>query len=405
MSHDSGNLLKNITVLGATGSIGGSTLDVVSQHLDKYKIFALSAFTRIQELALLCQRFRPVFAVVADTKSANQLHRLLNHDGMSPTEILIGVEGLKTVAAHQDVHIVVAAIVGAAGLKPTLSAVQAGKRVLLANKEALVMSGSLFMEAARQAKADLLPIDSEHNAIFQCLSIQNKIAGSLEEIGVNRLLLTASGGPFREWSIQKLATVTPEQACRHPNWSMGQKISVDSASMMNKGLELIEACWLFDVPPSKIDIVVHPQSVIHSMVEYIDGSILAQLGYPDMRTPIAHALAWPNRINSGVPKLDFGKMAQFSFEQPDVIRFPCLRLAREVAEQGGTAPTVLNAANEVAVSAFLEGTLPFDKIANVVSDALDTLAIEEATSLDAILDVDRRARERARFYLDIKGAC
>lgn len=320
-----------VTVLGATGSIGLSTLDVLARHAERYEVFALTAFSRVDELADLCRRHRPRLAVVADARAAASLQQRLRDAGLN-TEVLYGEQALCEVASAAEVDVVMAAIVGAAGLRPTLAAVQAGKRVLLANKEALVMSGALFMQAVRRYAATLLPIDSEHNAIFQCLPERT---GSLEQLGVRRILLTASGGPFREFTLEQMASVTPAQACAHPNWSMGQKISVDSASMMNKGLELIEACWLFDVPPARVEVVVHPQSVIHSMVDYLDGSVLAQLGNPDMRTPIAHALAWPERIDAGVSALDLFRIARLDFQAPDEQRFPCLRLARQAAEQGG----------------------------------------------------------------------
>lgn len=387
-----------VTVLGATGSIGASTLDVISQHPERYKVFALTAHSKVAELAHLCAVHTPLFAVVADEITAQQLRSLLSSAHIT-TQVLSGVDGLTFVASAADVDIVVAAIVGAAGLVPTLAAVRAGKRILLANKEALVMSGALFMQAAQLSGAELLPIDSEHNAIFQCLPVYKKDSGLLEA-GVKRLLLTASGGPFREWSLEQLATVTPEQACRHPNWSMGRKISVDSASMMNKGLELIEACWLFGVSPSHIDVVVHPQSVVHSLVEYIDGSVLAQLGNPDMRTPIAHALAWPERIISGVSSLNLFTVARLDFQAPDSERFPCLRLAREAADTGGTAPAILNAANEVAVDAFLNGVLRFDQIPVVIAETLSCISTCSADDLQIVLNADQQAREIASAYIN-----
>ncbi|HAR04404.1 MAG TPA: 1-deoxy-D-xylulose-5-phosphate reductoisomerase, partial [Pseudomonas sp.] len=310
-----------ITILGATGSIGLSTLDVVARHPDRYDVFALTGFSRLAELRALCLKHRPRYAVVSDQAQARILQDQLHADGVS-TRVLDGEGGLSEVAAHPEVDVVMAAIVGAAGLKPTLAAVQAGKRVLLANKEALVMSGALFMQALRDSGAVLLPIDSEHNAIFQCLPTD--YSQGLGTVGVRRILLTASGGPFREMAPDLLSDVTPEQACAHPNWSMGRKISVDSASMMNKGLELIEACWLFDARPHQVEVVIHPQSVIHSMVDYVDGSVLAQLGNPDMRTPIAHALAWPERIESGVSALDLLRVGRLDFQAPDDRSFPCL---------------------------------------------------------------------------------
>lgn len=384
-----------VTVLGATGSIGLSTLDVLARHAERYEVFALTAFSRVDELADLCRRHRPRLAVVADARAAASLQQRLRDAGLN-TEVLYGEQALCEVASAAEVDVVMAAIVGAAGLRPTLAAVQAGKRVLLANKEALVMSGALFMQAVRRHAATLLPIDSEHNAIFQCLPER---AGSLEQLGVRRILLTASGGPFREFTLEQMASVTPAQACAHPNWSMGQKISVDSASMMNKGLELIEACWLFDVPPARVEVVVHPQSVIHSMVDYLDGSVLAQLGNPDMRTPIAHALAWPERIDAGVSALDLFRIARLDFQAPDEQRFPCLRLARQAAEQGGTAPALLNAANEVAVAAFLAGRIGFTAIAALIEEVLQREPVAAANDLQQVFAADARARELAGAWL------
>ena len=384
-----------VTVLGATGSIGLSTLDVLARHAERYEVFALTAFSRVDELAGLCLRHRPRLAVVADVRAAASLQQRLRDAGLN-TEVLYGEQALCEVASAAEVDVVMAAIVGAAGLRPTLAAVQAGKRVLLANKEALVMSGALFMQAVRRHAATLLPIDSEHNAIFQCLPER---AGSLEQLGVRRILLTASGGPFREFTLEQMASVTPAQACAHPNWSMGQKISVDSASMMNKGLELIEACWLFDVPPARVEVVVHPQSVIHSMVDYLDGSVLAQLGNPDMRTPIAHALAWPERIDAGVSALDLFRIARLDFQAPDEQRFPCLRLARQAAEQGGTAPALLNAANEVAVAAFLAGRIGFTAIAALIEEVLQREPVAAADDLQQVFAADARARELAGAWL------
>ncbi|WP_374288153.1 1-deoxy-D-xylulose-5-phosphate reductoisomerase [Pseudomonas fluvialis] len=384
-----------VTVLGATGSIGLSTLDVLARHAERYEVFALTAFSRVDELADLCRRHRPRLAVVADARAAASLQQRLRDAGLN-TEVLYGEQALCEVASAAEVDVVMAAIVGAAGLRPTLAAVQAGKRVLLANKEALVMSGALFMQAVRRHAATLLPIDSEHNAIFQCLPERT---GSLEQLGVRRILLTASGGPFREFTLEQMASVTPAQACAHPNWSMGQKISVDSASMMNKGLELIEACWLFDVPPARVEVVVHPQSVIHSMVDYLDGSVLAQLGNPDMRTPIAHALAWPERIDAGVSALDLFRIARLDFQAPDEQRFPCLRLARQAAEQGGTAPALLNAANEVAVAAFLAGRIGFTAIAALIEEVLQREPVAAADDLQQVFAADARARELAGAWL------
>ena len=385
-----------VTVLGATGSIGMSTLDVIVQHPERYQVFAVTAFTRIAELRELCNRHRPRYAVVADSDNARLLQGQLDGDDV-PTRVLVGEGGLSEVAAHPEVDVVMAAIVGAAGLRPTLAAVQASKRVLLANKEALVMSGALFMQALRESKAVLLPIDSEHNAIFQCLP--PNYSQGIGSVGVRRILLTASGGPFREMPVEQLASVTADQACAHPNWSMGRKISVDSASMMNKGLELIEACWLFDARPDQVEVVIHPQSVIHSMVDYVDGSVLAQLGNPDMRTPIAHALAWPERIDSGVSALDLLQIGRLDFEAPDEQRFPCLRIARLAAQDGGTAPAMLNAANEVAVDAFLNGRIRFTEIASIIEQVLDRQASSPARCLGDVLAADRQARTLASRWL------
>ena len=388
---------QQITVLGATGSIGLSTLDVIARHPERYQAFALTGFSRVAELEQLCVRHRPQFAVVADEAGAGRLQAALNAAGL-PTRVLVGEDALCEVASHPQVDAVMAAIVGAAGLKPTLAAVQAGKKVLLANKEALVMSGALFMQAVREHGAQLLPIDSEHNAIFQCLP--GDYASGLARVGVRRILLTASGGPFRETPLAALEQVTPEQACAHPNWSMGRKISVDSASMMNKGLELIEACWLFDARPQQVEVLVHPQSVIHSLVDYMDGSVLAQLGNPDMRTPIAHALAWPERIDSGVRPLDLFKVARLDFQPPDERRFPCLRLARQVAEEGRSAPAMLNAANEVAVAAFLEGRIRFTDIALLIGEVLNREPVQAVEALADVMAADRRARAAAGRWLD-----
>ncbi|MEZ3185346.1 1-deoxy-D-xylulose-5-phosphate reductoisomerase [Pseudomonas sp. LM13] len=389
-----------VTVLGATGSIGLSTLDVIARHPDRYAVFALTGFSRLAELRALCLVHRPRFAVAADEIQAGVLQQQLREDGLT-TQVMSGEGGLSEVAAHPETDVVMAAIVGAAGLKPTLAAVQSGKRVLLANKEALVMSGALFMRALRDSGAVLLPIDSEHNAIFQCLP--STYSQGLGSVGVRRILLTASGGPFREFAPERLIDVTPEQACAHPNWSMGRKISVDSASMMNKGLELIEACWLFDAHPNQVEVVIHPQSVIHSMVDYVDGSVLAQLGNPDMRTPIAHALAWPERIESGVSALDLLQIGRLDFQAPDDSRFPCLQLARQSAENGGTAPAMLNAANEVAVEAFLNRRIRFTEIASIIDDVLNREAPVAVGCLEDVLAADRCARERAGQWLDRNG--
>ncbi|RMQ39990.1 1-deoxy-D-xylulose 5-phosphate reductoisomerase [Pseudomonas cichorii] len=391
---------QQITILGATGSIGLSTLDVIARHPALYQVFALTGFSRLKELLALCVRHTPRFAVVPTQDVARKLQDDLAAAGLD-TRVLVGEGGLCEVAAHPQVDAVMAAIVGAAGLRPTLAAVEAGKKVLLANKEALVMSGALFMQAVRQSGAVLLPIDSEHNAIFQCLP--GDFSRGLSAVGVRRILLTASGGPFRRTPLAQLHDVTPEQACAHPVWSMGRKISVDSATMMNKGLELIEACWLFDARPAQVEVVIHPQSVIHSMVDYVDGSVLAQLGNPDMRTPIANALAWPARMDSGVSPLDLFRIGQLDFEEPDEERFPCLRLARQAAEAGGSAPAMLNAANEVAVAAFLDRRIGYLEIAGMIEDVLNlepAVAVEE---LGAVFAADARARVLAGLWLERNG--
>lgn len=380
--------LQKLTILGSTGSIGVSTLDVVARHPERFQVFALTAATKVEALAAQCRLFKPRYAVLASKAAADRLLPLVD----SSIKVLWGEEGLAQVAAHDEVDTVMAAIVGAAGLLPTLSAARAGKKVLLANKEALVMAGQLFMDVVAKAKAILLPIDSEHNAIFQCLP--HDYSGR-EAAGVRRLLLSASGGPFRLTPLAALAAMTPDQACAHPNWDMGRKISVDSATMMNKGLELIEASWLFDVAVSDIDIVIHPQSIIHSLVEYRDGSVLAQLGNPDMRTPIAHALAWPERIESGVRSLDLVTIGSLVFEAPDEQRFPVLALARAAAEQKGDVPAALNAANEVAVEAFLNQQIVFTRIAEVVDTVLQRWQRSEPRELAAVQDADSRARQMA----------
>lgn len=381
-----------LTVLGSTGSIGISTLDVVARHPDRYRIVALTANRDVDGLYRQCLQFTPEYAVMADSDAALSLDQRLKDAGLR-INILAGVEGLEHVASMSDTDYVMAAIVGAAGLLPTLAAARAGKRVLLANKEALVVSGALFMQAAEQGGAEILPIDSEHNAVFQCMPPD--FSRGLDQVGVSRILLTASGGPFRTLSLDQLQDVTPDQACAHPNWDMGRKISVDSATMMNKGLEVIEACWLFHTTPDRIKVVLHPQSVIHSMVAYTDGSVLAQLGNPDMRTPIAHALAWPERIKSGVPPLDLFDVARLDFEAPSLERFACLRLAYEAIEAGGTSPAILNAANEMAVDAFLSGKLRFTDIPGVIGSVLDSLPGEHGADLDTLLAIDESARRRA----------
>ncbi|PXX89140.1 1-deoxy-D-xylulose-5-phosphate reductoisomerase [Marinobacter vulgaris] len=386
------SLKRCITILGATGSIGLSTLDVVRRHPDRFSVHALTASSSVESMAELCHEFRPRYAVMADAKAAQALTLALAN--LPSVTVLSGAEALGQVAADAEADTVMAAIVGAAGLPPTLAAVRAGKRVLLANKEALVMSGKLFMDAVAESGAEVLPIDSEHNAIFQCMppdKIRNTVGA-----GITRILLTASGGPFRTHSAEALRHVLPAEACAHPNWSMGQKISVDSATLMNKGLELIEACWLFNTTPEMIEVHVHPESIIHSMVEYADGSVLAQLGSPDMRTPIANGLAWPERIDAGVAPLDLFRVGQFNFERPDLDRFPCLRLAADAFKQGGTAPAVLNAANEEAVAAFLAGRLGFADIPSIIEQTLAATEVVPADSFDTIFAKDAEARSRAR---------
>ena len=384
--------MKSVTILGSTGSIGVNTLNVIKQHPDRFNVFALTAKNNIEQMAQQCLEWSPEYAVMVDSDSAEKLRNNLRTKGIS-TEVLSGTGGLEQVAGHNEVDYVMAAIVGAAGLLPTMAAAKAGKRVLLANKEALVMSGRLFIDAVKGNGAVLLPIDSEHNAIFQCMP--DGFPGSLEQAGIRRILLTGSGGPFRTTPLAELQNMTPDQACAHPNWVMGRKISVDSATMMNKGLEIIEACWLFDTDPEHVQVVLHPQSVIHSMVEYTDGSVLAHLGNPDMRTPIAHALAWPDRMEAGVAQLDLFKLARLDFEKPDYERFPCLALAREAMQAGGTATAILNAANEIAVAKFLDGEIRFTDIARVVQETLEAMPNHNADNLQTILDDDKSAREFA----------
>lgn len=391
--------VKGICILGATGSIGVNTLDVAARHPDKYKIVALSANSQVDRLVEQCEQYNPEYAVMASESAAEELSVKLKTKN-STVQVLSGIDGLETIASLPQVDYVMAAIVGAAGLKPTLAAARAGKRILLANKEALVMSGQIFMDEVNKNNAELLPIDSEHNAIFQCLP--ENYENGLQASGITKILLTGSGGPFRTKALSELKNVTPDEACAHPNWSMGRKISVDSATMMNKGLEIIEACWLFNTTPDDIQVVVHPQSVIHSMVQYADGSVLAQLGQPDMRTPIAHALAWPERIESGVEKLDFFDIAKLEFEKPDYVRFPCLRLAEESIRKGGTAPAILNAANEIAVASFLDGELSFVDIPYIVEQTLDNLESRSATSLTEILEDDLAARKEAEHLIQLR---
>lgn len=383
---------KGITILGATGTIGVNTLDVISRHPDRYHVVALTANTGVDRLFQQCLEHQPEYAAMVDADAAQQLEQKLRKAGQS-TQVVSGIDGLEYVAGLPQIDYVMAAIVGAAGLLPTLAAARAGKRVLLANKEALVMSGAIFMDEIKAHGAELLPIDSEHNAIFQCMP--GDFYKGLESTGVEKILLTASGGPFRTTPIDQLMTVTPEQAVAHPNWVMGQKISVDSATMMNKGLEVIEACWLFNTTHDKIQVVIHPQSVIHSMVSYNDGSVLAQMGNPDMRTPIAHAMAWPERIESGVEPLDIFEVARLEFEIPDFNRFPCLRMAYESLKMGGTATTILNAANEIAVEAFLNKRLAFTHIATVIEKTMESITTQSAANLASILKADSCARIEA----------
>ncbi|HEY5897477.1 MAG TPA: 1-deoxy-D-xylulose-5-phosphate reductoisomerase [Burkholderiales bacterium] len=382
----------NLAILGATGSIGSSTLDVVARHADRYRLLALSAHRSADELLALCHKHRPAYAVLSGCAEEAALRKRFAECG---TELLFGAAALEQVATDSRCDVVMAAIVGAAGLASTFAAARAGKRVLLANKEALVMAGPLLMRAARDAGATLLPVDSEHNAVFQCLS---------DLKAVRRIVLTASGGPFRAAPLESLEAVTPAEACAHPNWVMGRKISVDSATMMNKGLEVIEARWLFGVEPRVIEVVIHPQSIVHSLVEYVDGSLIAQLSNPDMRVPIAHALAYPERIASGARPLDLTTMKDLSFERPDERRFPCLRLAYAALERGGTAPAVLNAANEIAVEAFLARRLPFTGIARVIAQTLETVPAADAAGLEAVMAADEQARRAASTYVMARAA-
>ena len=378
-----------VSVLGSTGSIGISTLDVIAQHPDRYRAVGLAANRDVEGLFQQCERFQPTVVAMADQASAADLAKRLASIGSS-IEVLAGEAGVIAIAELTDAEMVMAAIVGAAGLTPTLAAVRKGKRILLANKESLVVAGDLFMREAKAHKASVLPIDSEHNAVFQCMP--QDFEQGLAAKGVKRILLTASGGPFRTWTNDQLKSATPEQACAHPNWSMGRKISVDSATMMNKGLEVIEARWLFDATPEQIKVVVHPQSVVHSMVQYVDGSVLAQLGNPDMRTPIAHAMAWPERHGSGVASLDLFEVARLDFEEPDTQRFPCLRLAFDAVAAAGVAPAVLNAANEVAVDAFLSKQLAFVRIPEIIETVLSQNLEGDLDSVEGLMAIDQAAR-------------
>lgn len=388
--------MQSLTILGATGSIGVSTLDVVARHPDRYRVFALTGQTRIDVLAKQCAQFHPEVAVVVDADAASRLQKLTRDRGLK-TNVLYGEQALCEVASAEACDTVMAAIVGAAGLGPSLAAARAGKKLLLANKEALVISGQLFMDAVAASGSTLLPIDSEHNAIFQCLPIGYQRVPP--QHGIRKILLTASGGPFLDREISSFDSITPEQAVAHPNWSMGRKISVDSATMMNKGLEVIEAHWLFGASASQIEVVIHPQSVIHSMVAYADGSVLAQLGNPDMRTPIAHALAYPERIDSGVDAIDLARIGQLNFRQPDRERFPCLQLAFDALHIGGSAPAVLNAANEVAVQAFLDKRISFSRISSLIAETLSRVPAAPVDTLESLLTQDSKARDQARALL------
>ncbi len=385
-----------LTILGSTGSIGESTLDVVSRHPEKFRVFALAGHRQVDKLAAQCKQFRPEYAVVGDADHAAELEKKLKQEGID-TQVLYGAQALIDVASADEVSGVMCAIVGAAGLPSALAAAQKGKTIYLANKETLVVSGALFMETARQNGATVLPIDSEHNAIFQVLP--RDYTGRLNEHGINSIILTASGGPFLNTDLSTFDSITPEQAVKHPNWSMGRKISVDSASMMNKGLELIEAHWLFNCPPEKLEVVIHPQSVIHSMVRYRDGSVLAQLGNPDMRTPIAYCLGLPERIDSGVGELDFGALSALTFQKPDFDRFPCLKLAYQAMNAGGAAPCVLNAANEVAVAAFLDKRIKFTDIAKVVAHCLAQDFSDGHHDIEGLLAQDAQTRRQAREFM------
>lgn len=397
-------MTQSVCIFGVTGSIGQSTLKILDRHPDKYTLFAVTAYSRIKELAQICKQYQPKIAVVPESK-VDELRAELLALGVFDIEILAGEQGLIAVAESSQVDIVMAAIVGAAGLLPTLAAIKAGKRVLLANKEALVMSGEIMMQAARDHHALLLPVDSEHNAIFQSLpqNYLNIERNGQPQLGVSQILLTASGGPFLNHTLEQLQAVTPQQACKHPNWSMGQKISVDSATLMNKGLELIEACHLFSISEHFVTVVIHPQSIIHSMVQYIDGSTLAQMGNPDMCTPIAHALAWPERLDTHVPALDLFTHSHLNFQQPDTQKFPALNLARQAMRDGGLAPTILNAANEIAVAAFLNLKIKFTTIPEVVEHTLNHVQNGSAQSIEAILDTDRLARDVAHQFVASAG--
>ncbi len=384
--------MQSITILGATGSIGQSTLDVISQHPDRYRVFALSGFNNLDLLAQQTIRFQPTLVVVPDEVSRIKFLKMLGNDTIP--EVLIGVDGLVQISKDPAVDTVMAAIVGAAGMLPTLEAIRSNKKVLLANKESLVAAGKLMMEKLRNSSSILLPVDSEHNAIFQCLPDDYDFKS--KDQGIESILLTASGGPFRDFTTEELQQVTPEQACDHPNWNMGKKISVDSATLMNKGLELIEACWLFDVRPSDIEVVIHPQSIIHSMVRYADGSVLAQLGSPDMKTPISYSLSWPSRHGSGAKPLDFKTLTSLTFDTPDETKFPCLKLAKEAFNAGGNAGALLNAANEVSVESFLRNEIAFLDIPRINEQVLNDLECTELNSIDDVINSDFMARQFAK---------
>ena len=400
---------QKITILGATGSIGQSALDVIARHPERFIVHALSGNQQLEKLVDLTIQHQPKRVTVMTEDDRQSFLRLLTHQAASSQknkpEVLIGQTGLKEIASDNEVDTVIAAIVGSAGLASTYSAVCAGKRVLLANKEVLVMLGEVFMSAVEHHQAELLPIDSEHNAVFQSWPVQyrNRRDVNLTQAGIQRIILTASGGPFRCFGLEQLEMVTPEEACAHPNWEMGKKISIDSATMMNKGLEVIEAHWLFNVPAQCIEVLIHPQSIIHSLVEYVDGSVLAQLGQPDMRTPIAHVLAYPDRVNSGVTSLDLAKIGQLTFEEPDMKRFPCLKIVYDALSMGGSAPAILNAANEVAVASFLSKKITFLQINQVIEEVMNAVPVSRTDSLDQVLEVDLKTRETANQYVNMIG--
>ncbi|HUQ09585.1 MAG TPA: 1-deoxy-D-xylulose-5-phosphate reductoisomerase [Steroidobacteraceae bacterium] len=389
---------QGVAILGSTGSVGESTLDVIARHPDRFRVVALGAHRNVEKLAEQCRRFAVPYAALADASAAARLESELRARN-APTQVIAGADALAEIARLPEVHSVMAAIVGAAGLASTLAAARAGKRLLLANKESLVMAGPLLMRTVRESNATLLPIDSEHNAVFQCLPPNTRPGEA--PAGVRRILLTASGGPFIDTDKSRLDRVTPAEACAHPNWVMGRKISVDSATLMNKGLEFIEACLLFGVAPRQVEVLIHRESIVHSLVEYVDGSVLAQLGAPDMRTPIAHALAWPERVTSGVQSLDLIKVGTLRFEAPDLLRFPALALAQEAARAGGSRPASLNAANEVAVSAFLEGGLNFARIPSVIESVMATTSGGEIRDLEDVLAADAEARARATALMRV----